>query len=152
MDDSQTLNSTTIDDSTINDQNHHGFPSTPENGNGTNAAISSPSPHTTDKVQRVAQNIYAELETNLKNFGEASIKNLIPLLAGLIEDYQTALTFKEKLACEIELHKEDNEQLLNHFEREKYLRKKSEERSLENEDFYIKEKQEFFEKIEKLED
>jgi len=118
-----------MDDNTIDDSNFN-FPSTPEpthnstlnnsqthhtpnsqnantthNTTGNNNMSMSASPHTTDKVQRVAQNIYAELENNLKNFGEDSIKSLIPLLAGLIEDYQTALTNKEKLACEIELQR-----------------------------------------------
>lgn len=137
---------------TSNTQPTHSAPSsisTPQNPSSTHPANSSstllhnstpitPSTHTlhTDKIQRVAENLYAELEKNLNLYGEESIKSLIPLLAGLIEDYQNTLLQKEKVLCEIELHKEDNEQLLNHFEREKHLRKKCEERAMENEDFY----------------
>lgn len=79
------------------------------------------------------------------------IRNLIPLFASVLEDYETTIKTKETLACEFELCKEDNEQLLNHVEREKALRKKCETRLLEYEDFSEKERQELYERITGLE-
>ena len=70
------------------------------------------------------------------------VKNLMPLIVNVLENLDFAITEAQELEVEAELLKEDNEQLVTQYEREKQLRKGSDQRLLEMEDAYEAERKE----------
>jgi uncharacterized alpha/beta hydrolase family protein len=67
-----------------------------------------------------------------------------------LENLDLAFTETQELEVECELLKEDNEQLVTQYEREKQLRKGSEQKLLEIEDIYDGERKDATVKIESL--
>jgi hypothetical protein len=55
------------------------------------------------------------------------VKELMPLTVGLLEGLDQALQDKQECDVEVELLRDDNEQLLTQYEREKQLRKVAEQ-------------------------
>ncbi len=55
------------------------------------------------------------------------MKNLMPLIVNVLESLDLAYTETQELEVELELLKEDNEQLVTQYEREKQLRKGSDQ-------------------------
>ena len=80
-----------------------------------------------EKVQSLAATVYKEFEKVIKRYDEDVVKDLMPLVVGILETLDAAFTEKSELDVEIELLREDNEQLLTQYEREKQLRKSSEQ-------------------------
>ena len=80
-----------------------------------------------EKVQSLAATVYKEFEKVIKRYDEDVVKDLMPLVVGILETLDGAFTEKQELDVEIELLREDNEQLLTQYEREKQLRKGAEQ-------------------------
>lgn len=80
-----------------------------------------------EKVQSLAGSIYKEFEKVIKKYDEDVVKDLMPLVVGILEALDAAFAEKQELDVETELLREDNEQLLNQYEREKQLRKMAEQ-------------------------
>ncbi|CAI2348380.1 unnamed protein product [Caenorhabditis sp. 36 PRJEB53466] len=113
----------------------------------------SPDEHRTmsDKVQTMASAIYRELETMIKERGEDGVKTLMPLVVNVLESLDLAYLERDEQVAELEMLKEDNEQLQTQYEREKALRKQTEQKYIEIEDTLIGQNKELDKKIESLE-
>ncbi|CDG24115.1 JNK-interacting protein [Caenorhabditis elegans] len=113
----------------------------------------SPDEHRTmsDKVQTMASAIYRELETMIKVHGEDGVKTLMPLVVNVLEALDLAYLERDEQTAELEMLKEDNEQLQTQYEREKALRKQTEQKYIEIEDTLIGQNKELDKKIESLE-
>jgi len=103
-----------------------------------------------EKVQALAGSIYEEFEKMIARYDPEVVKNLMPLIVNVLESLDLAFTESQELEVEVELLKEDNEQLVTQYEREKQLRKCSEQRNLEIEDQYEGERKELNVKMESL--
>ncbi|KAI8797753.1 C-Jun-amino-terminal kinase-interacting protein 4 [Biomphalaria glabrata] len=104
-----------------------------------------------EKVQSLAATVYKEFEKVIKKYDEDVVKDLMPLVVGILETLDATFTEKQELDVEIELLREDNEQLLTQYEREKQLRKGAEQKFLEMEDTIEGIKKELEDKVETLE-
>jgi len=103
-----------------------------------------------EKVQALAGSIYEEFEKMIARYDPEVVKNLMPLIVNVLESLDLAFTESQELEVEVELLKEDNEQLVTQYEREKQLRKCAEQRNLETEDQYEGERKELNVKMESL--
>lgn len=104
-----------------------------------------------EKVSSLATNIYKEFERMIKKYDEDVVKELMPLIVGLLEGLDQSLSDKQEADVELELLRDDNEQLLTQYEREKQLRKGTEQKYLEMEDAVEGEKKSMQDKLESLE-
>ncbi|VDM50911.1 unnamed protein product [Toxocara canis] len=104
-----------------------------------------------DKVQVLASSIYKEFETMIQKSGEDSVKNLMPLVVNVLESLDLAYLEKEEYSVDLEMLKEDNEQLMTQYEREKQLRRAQDQKCLEIEDTLMEQIRELEGKIESLE-
>lgn len=114
-----------------------------EGGGGNNAVMN-------DKVQAVAGSIYEEFARMMATYGESVVQDLMPLVVNVLENLDLAYTESQELEVEAELLKEDNEQLVTQYEREKNLRKASEQRLIELEDAFEGDRKENTVKIDSL--
>ncbi|KAL3879458.1 hypothetical protein ACJMK2_031756, partial [Sinanodonta woodiana] len=105
----------------------------------------------TEKVQTLATAIYAEFERMIKKYDEDVVKELMPLIVGILENLDQAYTEKSETEVDQELLREDNEQLLTQYEREKQLRKAAEQKYLELEDMVEESRNDSESKVESLE-
>ena len=80
-----------------------------------------------EKVSNLANTVYQEFERMIKKYDEDVVKELMPLIVGILENLDIAYAEKGEIEVEIELLREDNEQLLTQYEREKQLRKAAEQ-------------------------
>ena len=80
-----------------------------------------------DKVQTLAGRIYQEFEKVIEKYDEDVVKELMPLVVNVLESLDLAYTENQEHEVELELLREDNEQLVTQYEREKQLRKTSEQ-------------------------
>uniref|UniRef100_A0A914X577 RH1 domain-containing protein n=1 Tax=Plectus sambesii TaxID=2011161 RepID=A0A914X577_9BILA len=103
------------------------------------------------KVQQIASSIYKEFETMIQKFGETTVKDLMPLVVNVLESLDLAYLEKEEHEVEMELLKEDNEQLATQYEREKQLRRAQDQKCMEIEDAMDVETKALQDKIESLE-
>ena len=103
-----------------------------------------------EKVQAIAGSVYEEFERMISKYDQDVVKNLMPIMVNVLESLDFAYTETQELEVECELLKEDNEQLVTQYEREKQLRKSSEQKALEIEDGYEGERKEAGVKIESL--
>lgn len=105
-----------------------------------------------EKVQSLAGSIYQEFERMIARYDEDVVKTLMPLLVNVLECLDAAYQTNQVRGCvlrdnivvlwrvlqehdvELELLREDNEQLVTQYEREKGARKASEQKLLEFED------------------
>ena len=76
-----------------------------------------------EKVQAMAGSVYEEFERMIGKYDQDVVKNLMPLIVNVLENLDLAFTETQELEVECELLKEDNEQLVTQYEREKQLRK-----------------------------
>ncbi|XP_062572092.1 C-Jun-amino-terminal kinase-interacting protein 4-like isoform X5 [Saccostrea cucullata] len=104
-----------------------------------------------EKVSSLATNIYKEFERMIKKYDEDVVKELMPLIVGLLEGLDQSLADKQEADVELELLRDDNEQLLTQYEREKQLRKAAEQKYLEMEDAVEGEKKSMQDKLESQE-
>lgn len=80
-----------------------------------------------DKVSQLASSVYSEFEKMIKKYDEDVVKELMPLVVGILESLDQAYSEKQEVDVEMELLREDNEQLLTQYEREKQLRKSADQ-------------------------
>lgn len=83
-----------------------------------------------EKVQTLAGSIYQEFEKMIGKYDEEVVKNLMPLVVNVLESLDLSYTENQEHEVEVELLREDNEQLVTQYEREKQLRKAAEQVSL----------------------
>ncbi len=79
-----------------------------------------------ERVQSLAASIYKEFERMMQNYDENVVKELMPLVVGILESLDQSYVDKQESEVELELLRDDNEQLLTQYEREKQLRKSAE--------------------------
>nr|XP_054604935.1 C-Jun-amino-terminal kinase-interacting protein 4 isoform X2 [Nothobranchius furzeri] len=87
-----------------------------------------------ERVSGLASSIYREFERLMEKYDEDVVKELMPLVVGLLENLDSVFAANKEHEVELELLKEDNEQLVTQYEREKALRKHAEERYITLED------------------
>ncbi|XP_076178865.1 JNK-interacting protein syd isoform X1 [Ptiloglossa arizonensis] len=104
-----------------------------------------------EKVQSLAGSIYQEFEKMIARYDHDVVKDLMPLLVNVLECLDISYTENQEREVELELLREDNEQLVTQYEREKQLRKTSDQKLLELEDAAEDERKELLSKIESLE-
>ncbi|XP_015120363.1 JNK-interacting protein 3 isoform X4 [Diachasma alloeum] len=104
-----------------------------------------------EKVQSLAGSIYQEFERMIARYDEDVVKELMPLLVNVLECLDIAYTENQEHEVELELLREDNEQLVTQYEREKQLRKTADQKLLELEDVAEDERKELLSKIDSLE-
>lgn len=80
-----------------------------------------------ERVSGLANSIYREFERLIRCYDEEVVKELMPLVVTVLENLDSVLTDNQEHEVELELLREDNEQLLTQYEREKALRKQAEE-------------------------
>lgn len=80
-----------------------------------------------ERVSGLANSIYREFERLIHSYDEEVVKELMPLVVNVLENLDAVLTENQEHEVELELLKEDNEQLITQYEREKALRKQAEE-------------------------
>ncbi|VVC94256.1 unnamed protein product [Leptidea sinapis] len=103
-----------------------------------------------EKVQTLAANIYQEFERMIARYDEDVVKTLMPLLVNVLECLDSAYQTNQEHEVELELLREDNEQLVTQYEREKSARKFAEQKLLESEDHYEGERKDLTGRLEAL--
>jgi len=83
-----------------------------------------------ERVSGLANSIYREFERLIGKYDEDVVKELMPLVVAVLENLDSVFAENQEHEVELELLKEDNEQLITQYEREKALRKHAEEVSL----------------------
>ncbi|XP_052408767.1 C-Jun-amino-terminal kinase-interacting protein 3 isoform X3 [Carassius gibelio] len=104
-----------------------------------------------ERVTGLASSIYREFERLIQSYDEEVVKELMPLVVNVLENLDSVLTENQEHEVELELIKEDNEQLITQYEREKALRKQAEEKFIEFEDVLEADKKELQTTVETLE-
>ncbi|XP_072273803.1 C-Jun-amino-terminal kinase-interacting protein 3 isoform X15 [Pyxicephalus adspersus] len=104
-----------------------------------------------ERVSGLANSIYREFERLIQCYDEEVVKELMPLVVNVLENLDAVLTENQEHEVELELLKEDNEQLLTQYDREKALRKQAEEKFIEFEDALEQEKKDLQYQVEGLE-
>ncbi|CAG5911688.1 unnamed protein product [Menidia menidia] len=82
-----------------------------------------------ERVSGLASSIYREFERLIEKYDEDVVKELMPLVVAVLENLDSVFAVNQEHEVELELLKEDNEQLVTQYEREKSLRKHVEEGS-----------------------
>ncbi|XP_063837359.1 JNK-interacting protein 3 isoform X3 [Ostrinia nubilalis] len=103
-----------------------------------------------EKVQSLAGSIYQEFERMIARYDEDVVKTLMPLLVNVLECLDSAYQTNQMHEVELELLREDNEQLVTQYEREKSARKLSEQKLLEAEDHHEGERKDLQGRMEAL--
>ncbi|XP_076287888.1 C-Jun-amino-terminal kinase-interacting protein 4-like isoform X7 [Lasioglossum baleicum] len=104
-----------------------------------------------EKVQTLAGSIYQEFEKMIARYDEDVVTDLMPLLVNVLECLDISYTENQEREVELELLREDNEQLVTQYEREKQLRKTSDQKLLELEDAAEDERKDLLLRIDSLE-
>ncbi|KAH7731433.1 JNK-associated leucine-zipper protein [Aphelenchoides avenae] len=105
----------------------------------------------TEKVQMLASAIYKEFESMIQKCGEENVKDLMSLVVNILESLDLAYLEKEEHLVDLEMLKEENEQLLNQYERERQMRKAQDHKCLEIEESLMEQNKELEAKIDSLE-
>ncbi|XP_061564447.1 C-Jun-amino-terminal kinase-interacting protein 4-like [Cololabis saira] len=87
-----------------------------------------------DRVSGLASSIYREFERLIEKYDEDAVKELMPLVVAVLESLDAGFASGQEREVELELLREDNEQLVTQYEREKSRRKHVEERYIALED------------------
>jgi len=80
-----------------------------------------------EHVQLLAANIYQEFERLIQKYDENVVKELMPLVVAVLESLDQTLRERQETEIELDLLREDNDQLLTQYEREKQLRRAAEQ-------------------------
>ena len=80
-----------------------------------------------ERVQLLASNIYQEFERLIQKYDENVVKELMPLVVAVLESLDQTFRERQEIEIELDLVREDNDQLLTQYEREKQLRKAAEQ-------------------------
>ncbi|XP_076856181.1 C-Jun-amino-terminal kinase-interacting protein 4 isoform X2 [Brachyhypopomus gauderio] len=100
-----------------------------------------------ERVSGLASSIYREFERMIGRYDEDVVKELMPLVVAVLENLDSVFAENQEHEVELELLKEDNEQLLTQYEREKALRKGAEERYMEYEDLQEQDRKDLQNKV-----
>uniref|UniRef100_A0A8C2EAW4 C-Jun-amino-terminal kinase-interacting protein 4 n=1 Tax=Cyprinus carpio TaxID=7962 RepID=A0A8C2EAW4_CYPCA len=103
-----------------------------------------------ERVSGLANSIYREFERLIRRYDEDVVKELMPLVVAVLENLDSVFAENQEHEVELELLKEDNEQLITQYEREKALRKHAEEKFIEFEDSQEQEKKDLQNHLESL--
>ncbi|XP_046721816.1 sperm associated antigen 9a isoform X9 [Silurus meridionalis] len=103
-----------------------------------------------ERVSGLASSIYREFERLIGKYDEDVVKELMPLVVAVLENLDSVFAENQEHEVELELLKEDNEQLITQYEREKALRKHAEEKFIEFEDSQEQEKKDLQNHMEKM--
>lgn len=87
----------------------------------------------------------------IAKYDEDVVKTLMPLLVNVLECLDAAYQTQQEQDVELELLREDNEQLVTQYEREKGARKQAEQKLLDTEDLAESENKELAGRLESLE-
>ncbi|XP_038055618.1 C-Jun-amino-terminal kinase-interacting protein 4-like isoform X3 [Patiria miniata] len=104
-----------------------------------------------ERVQALASSIYREFERMIKCYDENVVKELMPLVVSVLENLDSTVGDNKKFDVEVELLKDDNEQLITQYDREKQLRKQADQKFLEYEDANDQERRALQARVENLE-
>lgn len=106
-----------------------------------------------ERVKNLATQIYQELKRIISrcNYDEDVLSGLMPLIVRVLESLDLALIENQQLQVELELCKDDNEQLVMMFEKEKVAKRATDKKLIESEYAYEEERQQHQQKIESLE-
>ncbi|KAM4664615.1 C-Jun-amino-terminal kinase-interacting protein 4 isoform 2-T2 [Discoglossus pictus] len=104
-----------------------------------------------ERVSGLASSIYREFERLIGKYDEDVVKELMPLVVAVLENLDAVFAENQEHEVELELLKEDNEQLITQYEREKALRKHAEEKFIEFEDSQEQDKKDLQIRVENLE-
>ncbi|XP_075034219.1 C-Jun-amino-terminal kinase-interacting protein 4 isoform X2 [Mixophyes fleayi] len=104
-----------------------------------------------ERVSGLAGSIYREFERLIGKYDEDVVKELMPLVVAVLENLDAVFAENQEHEVELELLKEDNEQLITQYEREKALRKHAEEKFIEFEDLQEQDKKDLQVHVENLE-
>ncbi|XP_050979738.1 C-Jun-amino-terminal kinase-interacting protein 4 isoform X2 [Labeo rohita] len=104
-----------------------------------------------ERVSGLASSIYREFERMIGKYDEDVVKELMPLVVAVLENLDSVFAENQEHEVELELLKEDNEQLITQYEREKALRKSAEERYIEYEDSQEQDKKDLQTRVQMLE-
>ncbi|XP_053206217.1 JNK-interacting protein 3-like isoform X2 [Panonychus citri] len=116
--------------------------------------LESPTSHVvSERVQNLASQIYTELQKIINRFSDDDeiVGGLMPLIVNVLESLDIAIIESQQLQVELELCKDDNEQLVSAFDKEKAIKKRIEQKLLEYEFQSEEEKQQYAQKINSLE-
>ena len=80
-----------------------------------------------ERVSGLAGSIYREFERLIGRYDEEVVAELMPLVVAVLENLDSVCAHSQETSVELELLRDDNEQLLTQYEREKALRKQAEE-------------------------
>uniref|UniRef100_A0ABM0N0K8 C-Jun-amino-terminal kinase-interacting protein 3-like n=1 Tax=Saccoglossus kowalevskii TaxID=10224 RepID=A0ABM0N0K8_SACKO len=80
-----------------------------------------------ERVSSLASCVYREFERMIRKYDEDVVKELMPLVVNVLECLDSAFSDNQENEVEIELLRDDNEQLITQYEREKQLRKQAEQ-------------------------
>ncbi len=80
-----------------------------------------------ERVSGLAASIYREFERLIQTYDEDVVKELMPLVVNVLENLDATVTENQEHEVELELLKDDNEQLITQYEREKQLRKQADQ-------------------------
>uniref|UniRef100_A0A3B1JAS6 C-Jun-amino-terminal kinase-interacting protein 4 n=1 Tax=Astyanax mexicanus TaxID=7994 RepID=A0A3B1JAS6_ASTMX len=103
-----------------------------------------------ERVSGLASSIYREFERLIGKYDEDVVKELMPLVVAVLENLDSVFAENQEHEVELELLKEDNEQLITQYEREKALRKHAEEKFIEFEDSQEQEKKDLQNNVERM--
>lgn len=105
-----------------------------------------------ERVKNLATQIYQELKSIISrcNYNEDILSGLMPLIVRVLESLDLALIENQQLQVELELCKDDNEQLVVMFEKEKAAKRAIDKKMIESEYAYEEERQQYQQKIESL--
>uniref|UniRef100_A0A3Q2Z1S0 C-Jun-amino-terminal kinase-interacting protein 4 n=1 Tax=Hippocampus comes TaxID=109280 RepID=A0A3Q2Z1S0_HIPCM len=104
-----------------------------------------------ERVSGLANSIYREFERLIGKYDEDVVKELMPLVVAVLENLDAVFAENQEHEVELELLKEDNEQLITQYEREKALRKHAEEKFIEFEDTHEQEKKDLQSHVDRME-
>ncbi|XP_043818865.1 C-Jun-amino-terminal kinase-interacting protein 4 isoform X1 [Dromiciops gliroides] len=104
-----------------------------------------------ERVSGLAGSIYREFERLIGRYDEEVVKELMPLVVAVLENLDSVFAQDQEHQVELELLRDDNEQLITQYEREKALRKHAEEKFIEFEDSQEQEKKDLQTRVESLE-
>lgn len=109
-----------------------------------------------ERVHTLASQIYNELQKLMARFpstdeDDTAVSGLMPLIVNVLESLDLSLIENQQLQVELELCKDDNEQLVTAFEKEKQVKKRVDQKLLELEFQAEEEKQALQTKVDSME-
>jgi mitogen-activated protein kinase 8 interacting protein 3 len=74
----------------------------------------------------------------------------MPLVVNVLENLDATYSEKDEITVDLEILKEENEQLLNQYERERQMRRNQDQKCLEIEENYLEQNRELESKVESM--